>query len=131
MPNAAWAFVAVLLMAGDASAEIFKCTAKNGLPLYQNFPCEIDSLGLPSTGKAAPRPESIQTSAQPAAPQRAEAALAEPRIGMSADAVRKVWGEPPEILQDEPRSGRVEIWQYGDGRVVRINQKQRVISIQP
>ena len=48
---------------------------------------------------------------------------------MTAEEVKAIWGEPAEIVQDEPRSGRVEIWQYGDGRVVQINHKQRVISV--
>ena len=34
-----WIFLAALALAPVASAEIFKCTAKNGLDLYQNFPC--------------------------------------------------------------------------------------------
>jgi hypothetical protein len=50
---------------------------------------------------------------------------------MSADEVRALWGEPEEVVQDEPRKGgRVEIWQYADGRSVQLNQKQRVQSIQ-
>jgi len=130
VPNVVWAFATALLLAGEVSAEIFKCKASNGLPLYQNFPCEIDSLGLPATGKPTPSPESIQAKAPAPVSQRGDTSLPQPRVGMTADEVRKTWGEPPEILQDEPRSGRVAIWQYGDGRIVRINQKQRVISIQ-
>src|SRR4051794_5673935 len=39
----------VLLAEPNANAEIFKCVAKDGLPLYQNFPCDLDSMGsLPS-----------------------------------------------------------------------------------
>ena len=49
---------------------------------------------------------------------------------MTAAEVKTLWGEPAEIVQDEPASGRVEIWQYDDGRVVQINHKQRVISVQ-
>jgi hypothetical protein len=123
-------FGAALTMTPVASAEIFKCTAKNGLDLYQNFPCQIDSLGLPSqpaAAKPATRAKSIQADA-PALPPRVQAS--EPRAGMTAEEVRAIWGEPAEIVQDEPRSGRVEIWQYEDGRVVQINQKQRVISVQ-
>ena len=45
-------------------------------------------------------------------------------------AVKKIWGEPPDVLQDEPRSGRVEIWQYADGRVVQLDHKHRVIAVQ-
>jgi hypothetical protein len=121
---------AALTMTPVASAEIFKCIAKNGLDLYQNFPCELDSLGAVSTqpapAKAASQVKSIQTDAPPL---RLRAPI-EPRAGMTAEEVRAIWGEPAEIVQDEPRSGRVAIWQYDDGRVVQINQKQRVISVQ-
>ena len=40
---------AALLVAPLASAEIYECAAKDGTALYQNFPCQFDSLGsLPS-----------------------------------------------------------------------------------
>ena len=41
--------LSAFLGAPAGAAEIFKCVAKDGSPLYQNFPCNIDSLGLPST----------------------------------------------------------------------------------
>jgi hypothetical protein len=133
-----WVFGATLAMMPVASAEIFKCTAKNGLTLYQNFPCEIDSLGnlpsQPAAGKPSPQPKSIQADAKSLAPQGSallpRPQASEPSVGMTADEVKTIWGEPAEVLQDEPRSGRVEIWQYGDGRVVQINQKHRVIAVQ-
>jgi hypothetical protein len=122
---------AALTMTPVASAEIFKCTTKDGLALYQNFPCQIDSLGTlpsqPAAGKSATQDKSIQADAA-AVPLRQVAS--EPRVGMTAEEVKAIWGEPAEIVQDEPRSGRVEIWQYEDGRVVQINQKRRVISVQ-
>ena len=34
----------VLFVAPFASAEIFKCVGKNGETLYQNFPCESESM---------------------------------------------------------------------------------------
>jgi hypothetical protein len=129
---------AALAMTPAASAEIFKCIAKSGLTLYQNFPCEIDSLGnlpsQPAGGKPSPQPKTIQADAK--APQGSSAAMppraqaSEPSVGMTADEAKAIWGEPAEVVQDEPRSGRVEIWQYEDGRVVQINQKRRVISVQ-
>src|SRR5205807_9612092 len=44
------AFIASILVlpfcaAPPASAEIFKCVAKDRTALYQNFPCEFDSIG--------------------------------------------------------------------------------------
>ena len=144
-----WLVIAGLTLASPSSlAEIFKCKGKDGLTLYQNFSCDIDSLGsLPSNqaaaGKPAPADKSIQADARnpvpavsPSVEARRSAPVAgsppsgEPRVGMTAEDVKTLWGEPVEILQDEPRSGRVAIWQYADGRVVQINNKQRVISIQ-
>jgi hypothetical protein len=50
-------FVLSAFLGGPAVAsEIIKCVAKDGLPLYQNFPCNIDSLGLPSTPPNAKTP---------------------------------------------------------------------------
>ena len=50
MSKSMWILVPALCAAPLASAEIFKCVAKNGADRYQNFPCEIDSLGsLPSS----------------------------------------------------------------------------------
>lgn len=126
-----WIFPAALALAPVASAEIFKCTAKNGLDLYQNFPCEIDSLGsLPSAPTTETQP-AIQAKSTPAAkPPIPPKSSTELRVGMTAAEVKTLWGEPAEIVQDEPASGRVEIWQYDDGRVVQINHKHRVVSVQ-
>ena len=132
MQRVLWVFVAALTLAPNAFAEIFKCTAKDGLTRYQNFPCDVDSLGSPASpppaiNKAAVEPKSNPVPAAVAAPP---ALPGEPRVGMTADEVRTIWGEPAEVLQDEPRTGRVAIWQYPDGRIVQLNNKQRVISIQ-
>ncbi len=139
--RALWIFGLALTMAPAVSAEIFKCTAKNGLPLYQNFPCEIDSLGSlpsqPAAAKSGPTVKSIQAVPVHPASQSSPPGVAlrtparDPHVGMTAAEVRGIWGEPEEVVQDEPPSGRVEIWQYGDGRIVQINQhQQRVVSVQ-
>ncbi len=52
------------------------------------------------------------------------------RVGMTTEEVKAIWGEPLEMIQDEPASGRVEIWQYAEGRTVQFNHKQRVMSVQ-
>jgi hypothetical protein len=56
----ALAFLAASCVSLSASAEIFKCVAKDGSPLYQNFPCQFDSIGwVPSSldiAKAAAKP---------------------------------------------------------------------------
>ena len=139
-PWVLWIAVSAFLATAPAAAEIFKCKAKNGADLYQNFPCEIDSLGLPSpnanpgavgqpsTGPAATSAHAAVGQAAAAAQLKAEGA-SEPRRGMKPDEVRVIWGEPEQMIQDEPPSGRVEIWQYADGRSVRFNNKERVLSV--
>ena len=48
MPRFVWV-IAPLVFAVPVQAEIFKCVGKDGAVLYQNFKCEVDSLGsLPS-----------------------------------------------------------------------------------
>jgi hypothetical protein len=140
MSKFVWILLPVALAASAASAEIYKCQAKNGSALYQNFPCPIDSLGslptLPQTAKTASTPASAsQPNAGIAMPVEVAAAArsttaAEPRVGMTTDEVRALWGEPVEIIQDEPVTGRVDIWQYGDGRAVQFNHKHLVFSVQ-
>ena len=140
MSKSVWILLPVAFAASAASAEIYKCQAKSGSPLYQNFPCPIDSLGslptFPQTAKTALTPA---VASQPKAGIKAlvEAAAAarstnatEPRVGMTTDEVTALWGEPLEIIQDEPVTGRVEIWQYGDGRTVQFNHKHLVLSVQ-
>ena len=126
-------FVApIFLLATSASAEIFKCSGKGGLVVYQNFRCEFDSLGsAPSTVTTAKLSE--PSKGKPTAPTAVAAVTqtvpTEPRVGMSEEQVRTVWGEPVEIIQDEPPSGRVEVWHYGDGRTVQFDHRRRVLSI--
>jgi hypothetical protein len=118
--------------AAPTSAEIFKCVAKDGVVVYQNFPCEIDSLGslpsVPTVTGALPTPaESNQ--AKPTAVASA-ARAADPRIGMTAEEVRAIWGEPTDTLWEEPGVGdRSEVWSYGNSRSVRF-VKSRVSAVQ-
>lgn len=133
-----WIIAAALLVALPASAEIVKCVAKDGTALYQNFPCQIDSLGsLPSSPQAAkPTSTPNDTSQAPkaalvnVASKVKSANAGEPRAGMTSDEVRALWGEPEETIQDEPREGRIEIWRYADGRSVQFNNKHRVLAVQ-
>ena len=41
-----------------------------------------------------------------------------------------IWGEATEVIQDEPKAGRIEIWRYADGRSVQFNVKHRVTAAQ-
>ena len=143
-----WALLA--LASGVAHSEIYSCRGDRGTTVYQNFPCAFDSLGsVPATatlpGAAAAnantqtrdlttRGDSTArgkfTHARDAAAPSATAAAGVPHVGSMADEVRKTWGEPDEVLQDEPPKGRIEIWRYKDGRSVEIDRRQRVIAVQ-
>jgi hypothetical protein len=120
MSKSIWVLVPALCAAPLASAEIFKCVAKNGGDLYQNFPCQFDSLG---SSQAAGSPVDVASRAKSSKPT-------EPRIGMTPDEVRALWGEAVETMEDEQRQGRVEIWRYGDSRSVQFDRKHRVIAVQ-
>jgi Domain of unknown function (DUF4124) len=124
----------VLFVAPLASAEIFKCVGKSGEDLYQNFPCQFESAGgmptgAPSQKDAAPDPKKLPTNAP--APKKSTAVPAEPRLGMTTDEVRAIWGEPTDTVQEEPGDGpRFEVWSYGPSRSVRFDRKRRVAAIQ-
>jgi hypothetical protein len=132
--------VTLVFAVPPASAEIFKCVAKDGTDLYQNFPCGIDAIGSMATNapseKAGLAPGSSRqaqsTASVPAAAAvgRSPIMPGEPRVGMTVEEVRAVWGEPVETEEDELRKGRIEIWRYADGRSVQFNQKHRVLTVQ-
>jgi hypothetical protein len=125
----------VLLAASPATADIFRCVAKDGLPLYQNFPCDLDSLGsLPSTSAATSKapvsdPQTKRGGAQAAnqtSPQTGEVS-----VNMTSEDVRALLGEPVEMVEDEPaEGGRISIWRYADGRSVQFDHKHRVLAVQ-
>ncbi len=53
------------------------------------------------------------------------------RIGMTADEVRMLLGEPEEMVDDEPaEGGRVSNWRYADGRTVRFDHKHHILEVQ-
>ena len=70
-----------------ASAEIFKCVAKDGTALYQNFPCQFDSIrwmpSNPQTAKAHAVPINVASIVK-------SVDASEPRIGMTPDEVRAI-----------------------------------------
>jgi hypothetical protein len=134
--------IASFLAAPAIAGEIFKCVAKDGIPLYQNFPCYIDSIGsLPSDPPAAKTPSIPGAAGQ----EKSKAALAktkpvnvalikpthiEPRVGMTEDEIRALLGEPQEMVDDEPaEGGRVSTWRYADGRTILFANKHRVLEI--
>jgi Domain of unknown function (DUF4124) len=110
------------------AGEIFKCVAKDGTPLYQNFPCNIDSMGFAPSEPTAGKPG--QDKAKAASVAAVSAKAGEVRVGMSIDEVRALMGEPEEMIEDEPGvGGRVMNWRYADGRTVQFDHKHRVLGV--
>jgi Domain of unknown function (DUF4124) len=117
----------VLFVAPLATAEIFKCVGKKGEALYQNFPCQFESMGGTPTDVLDPKKSPTDV----VAPKKSPAVPAEPRVGMTSDEVRAIWGEPTDVVQEEPGDGgRFEVWSYGASRSVRFDRKRRVAAIQ-
>ena len=127
----------VLFVAPLASAEIFKCVGKKGEALYQNFPCQFESMGgmpMDAAGSKTSTADVRDPKKSPtdvAGPKKSPAAPAEPRIGMTTEEVRAIWGEPTDTHWEEPGDGdRSELWSYGASRSVRFDPKRRVAAIQ-
>jgi uncharacterized protein DUF4124 len=121
-----------------ASAEIFKCVTKDGTALYQNFPCQFDSIGWVPSNPQAAKTTSIPPSANQVKPQAppvnvpppvAPADAREARIGMTPDEVRAILGEPLESVEDGPTEGRIEIWRYVD-RTIQFDRTHRVSTVE-
>ena len=125
------ALFSLLFVASLASAEVFKCVGRNGEALYQNFPCQFESVsGMPMDVQDPKKPAEKSSKDAPA-PKKSPAAPAEPRVGMTSDEVRTIWGEPTSIVQEEPGDGgRFEVWSYDASRSVRFDRKGRVSNIQ-
>ena len=132
-----WLF-ALVLPAAASHADIYACAGKSGMTVYQNFTCEVDSLGaLPST--APVRVPSAATNPRPvpgmpagfvrAAGIRTPASSGEPQTGMSAAEVKARWGDPESVYGDELVDGRVEIWNYGASRAVHFDPGGRVVLV--
>ena len=127
----------LLFFAPLVSAEIFKCVGKKGEALYQNFPCQFESMGgmpMDAAGSKTSTADVRDPKKSPtdvAGPKKSPAAPAEPRIGMTTEEVRAIWGEPTDTLWEEPGDGdRSELWSYGASRSVRFDPKRRVAAIQ-
>ena len=133
-------FWLLLLLAPLASAQIFKCVAKDGTDLYQNFPCGIDSIGSMPTNGESEKAGSAQSDSKRAKPNasppagvaagKSIIAQSELRIGVTKEEVRAMWGEPTDSRWEEPGEGDLyEVWSYGNSRSVRF-VKDRVSAIQ-
>ena len=140
MANAARILWCLLFVATLVSAQIFKCAAKDGTDLYQNFPCRIDSIGSAQTNSRSEKSgvaqgDSKQTKPNASVPVSAAAGKAptlptEPRLGMTTEEVKAIWGEPTSFYDDELVDGRAEIWSYGGSRSVQFDLKGRVTAMQ-
>jgi hypothetical protein len=131
----------VLFFPPLASAEVFKCVGKYREALYQNFPCQFESIGTtavgetptdasPTGGKSGDLQGQKKSSTDIAARKKSPVTAAEPRVGMTSDEVRAIWGEPTDSVQEEPgNGGRVEVWSYGSV-TVRFDRRRRVTAIQ-
>jgi hypothetical protein len=114
-----------------AGAEIFRCVAKDGVDLYQNFPCQFQSIGwVPTSIGVPPAQLAPIPSRQPNTNTRGHADTVASRstssqstlqVGMTTEAVRAMWGEPTDSHWEEPGVGeRSEVWLYGNARSVRF-----------
>jgi hypothetical protein len=121
-----------------ASAEIFKCVAKDGTAKYQNFPCQFDSIGWmplnPQAAKTTLMPLDSRQAKPHAAPVNVASivksvAASEPSIGMTPDEVRAILGEPLEAVQDESLGAGTEIWRYVD-KNIQFDGTHRVAVVQ-
>jgi len=135
-------FVALIIAAAftaapASAAEIFKCVAKDGTALYQNFPCQFDSIrwmpSNPQTAKTTPVPLDSRQAKAHAAPVNVASIVksvdaSEPRIGMTPDEVRAILGEPLEAVQDESMDTG-EIWRYVD-KNIQFDRTHRVAVVQ-
>ena len=54
----------VLFAAPLAFAEVFKCVGKSGEALYQNFPCQFESMGGMPTDVPGPKKSPTEPRAQ-------------------------------------------------------------------
>ena len=131
MRKLVWVVAPLFFAAAPTSAEIFKCAGKDGAVVYQNFRCEIDSLGsLPTSPTLATATGTPNGSAQ-AKTTPSKSQPTEPQVGMTAEEVRAIWGEPTDTFNEEPgNGGRSEVWAYGSDRSVRFDHRSRVTAIQ-
>ena len=120
-----------------AGAEIFRCMAKNGLPLYQNFPCQFDSLNLTGSASVAKpasdyraAPAAVQSATLSASPRQPHTGATEPAPGMTSDEIWTMLGQPMEIVSNHATGqGSAETWRYADKRI-QFDDNNVVVAIQ-
>lgn len=121
-------FLPFFLMAPSVSADIFKCTDRNGLAKYQNFACAIDSIGSAATA-SAPKEVFTKPTLQPVSTNALIPRAEEPNPGMSMTEVRAFWGVPKSTKVIKS----IEIWYYdgpgGSTRGVRFDRGGTVLGV--
>src|SRR5262245_62295925 len=127
MLNSFCSLFSLLFVASLASAEVFKCLGKNGEALYQNFPCQFESVsGMPMD--VQDQKKSVEKSPEDApVPKKSPTVPTEPRVGMTTDEVRATRAEPTEIVQEETGDGdRFQASSYGASRAGPRERKSAV-----
>ena len=121
-----------LLASPVFASEIFKCVAKDGSPLFQNFPCDIDSIGsVASNGAAAKAAAPLDKSKTERLKPSSNNATGGLPVGMSSDEVKSLLGAPEEMVTDEPGTGgRITTWRYADGRLLQFDHGHRLLGVQ-
>jgi len=138
-----FALLTLLPITPIASADIYKCAGENGLVVYKNFPCAVESIGSSATATApkepaaTPEPASSAPARKPAGAKVATAVQTsgvkrEPFVGMSAaDLKNSTWGQPIDVIPEEVVEGINKTWVYSGSRKVVLGASGRVISVAP
>lgn len=135
--------IAFLFAIPTASAEIYRCSGRSAMTVYQNFPCEFDRLasvpgtrsfdaettGRPSSASRQPRSMKAAERSGTGAIAASPSMPAVPRVGMTTAEVRAIWGEPRYLSKEELTRKDVEIWSYADSRSIEFDRKGRVTTI--
>ena len=119
--------LALLVASPVAVAEMYKCKDSRGNDKYQNFPCQIDSIG--SKASAAPPKEDRAASAAVQAATTSAPLRPNPVPGMRMVEVRDAWGTPKKTTVNRG----VESWFYAGPdsktREVRFDREGTVVVV--
>ena len=119
--------LALLVASPVAVAEIYKCKDSKGNDKYQNFPCQIDSIGSKAT--AAPPKEGPAAIAALEAATTSAVLRPNPVPGMRMVEVRDAWGTPNKTTVNRG----IESWFYagpeGNTREVRFDRDGTVVVV--
>ena len=111
--------VSLFIVSSLVGAEIFKC-AHEGKTIYQNFECDVDSIGSSATAVAPPE-EAHPSAGAPVHRAASQVAAAkpglEPRVGMTMRQMKNSsWGQPLDIVKEEVVEGWTQTWYWDVGK---------------